>query len=32
MAVVDRAVLGLSEPYGMLPSPVFEAPARFVGK
>jgi len=31
-AVVDRAVSGFPAPYGILPSPVFEAPARFVGK
>ena len=31
-AAVDRAVPGLPVPYGILPSPVFEAPARLVGK
>ncbi len=29
---VDRAVQGFPEPYGILMSPVFEGPARFVGK
>jgi len=31
-AAVDRAVPDFPEPYGILPSPVFEAPARFVEK
>ncbi len=31
-AAVDRAVPGLPVPHGILPSPVFEAHARFVGK
>jgi hypothetical protein len=31
-AAVDRAVPDLPVPYGILPSPVFEAHARFVGK
>ena len=31
-AAVDRAVPGFPVPYGILPSPVLEAPARFAGK
>ena len=31
-AAVDRAVPGLPVTYGILPSPVFEAPIWFVGK
>ena len=31
-AAVDRAVPGFPVPYEILPSPGFEAPARFVGK
>ena len=30
-AAIDRAVPGPPAPYGILPSPVFQAPARFVG-